>query len=483
MTTDKGHYRPLLWPTSRGLMTGMAMASGILLAACNDNSSDNVSGNGSSDNNDDDAGQITFEVGTLAGTGGSISPQMQQAEPGEVLTFEIALESDYELRGVDGCDGELNGFTYTTGPIEAECTVTARFDAVEVTLLPPNPVTALAGNASVEIQWDDADNAEGYSLYWSTSPAIHPHVISSFEQQLEDVESPHTVVGLDNDTPYYFVVTSTLDGLESDASDEVSATPTAPAVPSRGLNDTGVDWCYNEDGEPIAQNGTAQQRADGCASVASALPGQDGLRGRDAIARQDQIDDTNELAKQGAGAAGFDFTKLDANGDPLPASATDWSCVQDHQTGLIWEVKTSSFGLQNRTNTYAWYNTDETTNGGEAGSAAGGSCWASDCNTQAYAEAVRATELCGLDNWRLPSRHELMSLRHSGIDSVPPIDEDYFPNTVTSAYWTATPSAQNTDQAWFIHFGNPSGSTGDPHIGTEGKHNTNRVRLVSGGAQ
>ena len=70
--------------------------------------------------------------------------------------------------------------------------------------------------------------------------------------------------------------------------------------------------------------------------------------GRDALARAGQ------LQKVGGGEAGFDFTKLDANGNALPASATSWDCVRDNVTGLIWEVKTTS-GLRSWSNTYTWY--------------------------------------------------------------------------------------------------------------------------------
>lgn len=476
MLTDPPLRRALAWSGTPRFKTGSALLCALLLAACNDSSDSN----NDADNGDDAA--TTFTVNAVVGPGGAISPESAQAESGEVLLFEVTVEEGYELIGVGGCEGGRSGTTYTTGPITADCTVTVRLEAQAVEPSPPHPISAQPGNGFVDISWDQAEDAEGYNLYWGPNPDIHPLVISSFEQQELDVTSPHTVAELDNDTTYYFVVTSTRDAFESEASVEVSATPFAPPA-SGGLNDTGIDWCYDEQGAPIAQDGTAQQKADGCEGVASDLPGQDGAIGRDALARQDRIDDSNTAGKIGAGAAGFDFTKLDQDGAPLPASADQWSCVQDNQTGLIWEVKSSSFGLQNRANTYAWYNTDDATNGGDPGQAGGGFCNGSTCNTQAYVTAVNDTELCGLDNWRLPSRNELMSLRHSGLKTVPPIDEDYFPNTVTDRFWTSTPAANNKDEAWFIHFGNPSGSTSDPHIGTEGKHNTNRVRLVSGGAE
>ncbi|MBE8127142.1 hypothetical protein IC627_21570 [Photobacterium damselae subsp. piscicida] len=40
-----------------------------------------------------------------------------------------------------------------------------------------------------------------------------------------------------------------------------------------------------------------------------------------------------------SGIKGFNFVKLDKNGQELADNATDWRCVEDKNTGLIWEVK------------------------------------------------------------------------------------------------------------------------------------------------
>ncbi len=37
------------------------------------------------------------------------------------------------------------------------------------------------------------------------------------------------------------------------------------------------------------------------------------------------------------------YTKLDAAGNDLPTGATEWTCVRDNDTGLIWEVKTDDW--------------------------------------------------------------------------------------------------------------------------------------------
>jgi hypothetical protein len=100
------------------------------------------------------------------------------------------------------------------------------------------------------------------------------------------------------------------------------------------LNDTGIVTC-----------GDASNNELPC-PVAD-YPGQDAEYGRD-VTHNDPSD----------GHAGFSFTKLDANGSDLPASATDWSCVRDNVTGLIWEVKTDDGGLRDQDWKYTWYNPD-----------------------------------------------------------------------------------------------------------------------------
>lgn len=218
-------------------------------------------------------------------------------------------------------------------------------------------------------------------------------------------------------------------------------------VPLR-LNDTGIVDCSDDMGELTCPVAT--------------YPGQDAEYGRD-VTHNDNSD----------GHAGFSFTKLDANGEPLLASATSWSCVRDNVTRLIWEVKTDDSGLQNKDYTYTWYNPDSAINGGDAGVQDGGICTVGDCDTQGYVQAVNAQGLCGAADWRMPNLKELQNI--GAKDRVnPSIDIDYFPNTRSSTYWSSSPNADNSSNAWVLAFNFGIGLRND-------KDHGNYVRLVRGG--
>ena len=178
--------------------------------------------------------------------------------------------------------------------------------------------------------------------------------------------------------------------------------------------DTGGDQtnnqlnCFDQNGDPAT--------TDGVYPIPTV---QDGQSGRDIT----DSDPTN-------GHAGFDFTKIDASGVALSASAPEWACVKDNVTGLLWEVKTTDGGLHDRDEQYSWY--QEENNGGFAGFAGIGT-------TQAFADQVNnegVAGLCGASTWRLPSREELRSIvSYDRLD--PAIDTDYFPNT-RNIYFTST---------------------------------------------
>ncbi len=217
------------------------------------------------------------------------------------------------------------------------------------------------------------------------------------------------------------------------------------------LNDTGIAQCANDN----------TVFADCSAANLGGWFGlnQDGETGRDFLAIK------GTLSKTGAGDAGFDFTKISATGQKLPTTATEWSCVLDNHTGLLWEIKTNDGGVRDKDFIYTWYNPDVSTNGGTVGYENGG------YNTQAFVQATNQQALCGYNDWRLPSKQELHSILDIGKFN-PSVDSIYFPNTQADYYWTSSPVASNIDVAWVVSFSNGDDST-------YGKQAGNHIRLVS----
>ena len=217
------------------------------------------------------------------------------------------------------------------------------------------------------------------------------------------------------------------------------------------LNDTGIVTC-----------GDASSNDLPC--PVEDYPGQDAEYGRDVT----HADDSD-------GHAGFSFTKLDANGNDLPANATDWSCVRDNVTGLIWEVKTDDGELRDQGWTYSWYSSDSSTNGGDPGAEDNGTCFqVGHCDTDKYVADVNAQGLCGASHWRLPSSDELRSVvSYDRYD--PAIDIEYFPKTRIGGFWSSSSYAYDEGGARVVYFGHGSSSAFGKSTGYHS------VRLVRGG--
>lgn len=76
---------------------------------------------------------LTHTVTAQAGSGGSITPPgAQTVEDGATAAFQVSADADHVVAQVGGCGGHLDGTTYTTGPVGADCTVTATFAAGDV---------------------------------------------------------------------------------------------------------------------------------------------------------------------------------------------------------------------------------------------------------------------------------------------------------------------------------------------------------------
>ena len=230
-----------------------------------------------------------------------------------------------------------------------------------------------------------------------------------------------------------YTVTLTVTDSDGRRSAPVSALAFARKTP--GYNDTGLTTC---------NDGTS---AGACPVVNH--PGQDAESGRDVTANDDSD-----------GHAGFSFTKISRSGEPLDGSATNWACVQDNVTGLLWEKPTprNAF-IDTSVNTYSWYNLDASRNGGDSGTRNGGACSSSGlCDTQHYVDSINSSNLCGYSDWRVPSITELQDLVNYGQASDYALVSAYFPASVTVgdletnfdryAYWSSSSVAGSATKAW-----------------------------------
>lgn len=74
----------------------------------------------------------TFLVTAFAGTGGTISPASTNVSRGGSASFTVTANPGYAVEGVSGCEGSLSGNIYSTGAVNAACTVNASFRVAEL---------------------------------------------------------------------------------------------------------------------------------------------------------------------------------------------------------------------------------------------------------------------------------------------------------------------------------------------------------------
>lgn len=110
------------------------------------------------------------------------------------------------------------------------------------------------------------------------------------------------------------------------------------------------------------------------------------------------------------------FVRIGADCKPTDG---DWVAVLDNQTKLIWTRDDVAGGRM------SW---------------------------KKAAAAATDVRLCGWDDWRLPTRAELLSL----VDDTryaPATDTEFFPDCKSEWYWSSTPYAASPGGcAWIVHF-------------------------------
>jgi hypothetical protein len=295
------------------------------------------------------------------------------------------------------------------------------------------PIITLNGNTSITIVQGGTYNELGASADDNTDGDISANIIIGGDTVNTVITGNYTIT-------YDVIDASGNAALQISRVISVSSIPVATTYFMPVLNDTGIQIGGNyPDGNNINCSGETINEQD-CS-----------------FGRDKQATDSS-LIKIGSGSAGFDFTKLGADGAPLAiqnqpwsdtgsnGDGTIWSCIKDNNTNLVWEVKINNVQggqLHSKDDKYFWYSTDSTNNGGFTGidknSNGTSTCTGQDqndsstfCNTEAFVGRVNTENLCSANDWRLPNLHELLSITHYGKPTSPSIDTDYFPNNDSS---------------------------------------------------
>ena len=147
------------------------------------------------------------------------------------------------------------------------------------------------------------------------------------------------------------------------------------------------------------------------------------------------------------------YIKHDMKGQSLADNDEQWTCVQDTQSGLMWEVKAQDDAMRNANNLYSWFDPESSSVKGKPD---GGRCKGeADCDTYAYVQEINKRNYCGYNDWSLPTREQMQTLVNfeNSKDKVT-INKQYFPQTVPSWYWTASENSNSDELAWYVLFRN-----------------------------
>jgi fibronectin type 3 domain-containing protein len=148
-------------------------------------------------------------------------------------TKTTVADNSVAVSGLD--NGIKYYFVVTAVNANGESAESVEVSATPVLPSPPTGVTALPGDATATVQWAAVTGATSYNVYHSETSGV----TKTTGTKSTGTANSLVVTGLTNGTPYYFVVTVVVNGLESLESSQVTATP-ASALPPAPSAPTGV---------------------------------------------------------------------------------------------------------------------------------------------------------------------------------------------------------------------------------------------------
>lgn len=90
----------------------------------------------------------------------------------------------------------------------------------------PINLEATGGDSQVKLNWDLVNDAESYTVKYGTESGKYTETVTA----TKDVYGNFVIPGLTNGTKYYFVVSARVNGVDSEYSNEASATPQGGGV-------------------------------------------------------------------------------------------------------------------------------------------------------------------------------------------------------------------------------------------------------------
>ena len=114
---------------------------------------------------------VRFTVTPSAAANGSITPSTpQEIEQGRTVQFQVNPDSGYDVASVGGtCGGLLQGNTFTTSAVNANCTVSATFEPSPTAFYTVTPSAAANGSITPSTPQSVADNSNAQFTITPTS--------------------------------------------------------------------------------------------------------------------------------------------------------------------------------------------------------------------------------------------------------------------------------------------------------------------------
>ncbi|MET0067075.1 MAG: Calx-beta domain-containing protein [Candidatus Thiodiazotropha sp.] len=243
----------------------------LLASGCDESSSDTP------DDSESGGGDPpTYTVTTQAGSGGSLSPNSQSVTPGETALFTVITESGYRIERVEGCNGSLNGERYTTGPISADCIVSASFQEDNLPSLSVGDASVSEGDSGTAVlsfvvslsEAADGDVSVDFSTLDGTANAGSDYTAAHGTLLIPATEtSGEIAVSVMGDSDYEPAETFTLT-LSNVSANAVLATATAVGTINNDEGSDGVSYSVtthadsggslSPTSQSVAPGGTAQ---------------------------------------------------------------------------------------------------------------------------------------------------------------------------------------------------------------------------------